>query len=146
MNHEASENKIVLGCLGALLGAVLGGAAIVLLRQGGAAMGISGIILAATVLYGYELCGKGLTKVGLGVCLGLLAITPFLANWIGWAIDITNNYPDISFWKAFSGVREVISHHSIFPIYIQDLLFLYAFVAVGAFAILRPFFKKRRGF
>ena len=146
MNHEAGRNKTVLGCLGAVLGAILGGVAIVLLRQGGAAMGISGIILAAAVLYGYEFCSNGMNKIGFGVSIGLLAVVPFAANWIGWAIDITRSNDAIPFMTAFAGVGEVISHPEIFPIYIQDLLFVYAFVAVGAFAILRPYFKKRRVF
>ena len=55
---RAPEN-VPMGMIGALLGAVLGGASIILFSQLGYIASISGVILAFCTLKGYELLGKG---------------------------------------------------------------------------------------
>ena len=54
---KAPEN-VPMGLLGALVGAALGGASIILLSQLGYIASISGVILAFCTLKGYQLLGK----------------------------------------------------------------------------------------
>ena len=61
---EKPEN-VVTGIVGALLGAAIGAAAIILLDMAGYMAAISGVILAVCAYKGYELLGGKLSKTGI---------------------------------------------------------------------------------
>ena len=61
MEIQEKQENLALGILGALLGGILGGAAIVLIGQLGMISALSGVVLAFCTLKGYELLGKKLS-------------------------------------------------------------------------------------
>ncbi len=144
---EKKEN-IATGTVGAIIGAILGGASIVLLNQLGLVASISGFILAVCTLKGYELLGGKLGTAGLVISIVLMLITPYLADRICWAIAIVEAFSaeGVTFSMAFASVPEALSVGMIDTFeYYKDLGLLYLFALLGAFGTVRGFLggKKR---
>lgn len=141
----AKPENVLTGVVGALIGAVLGGASIVLLSQLGFVASISGLILAVCTLKGYELLGGQLTKRGIIISCLLMAITPYIADRIDWAIVIAQAFADdgVTLGMAFAAVHEVIAESDMLGDYFLSLGMIYLFVIIGAFGTLKGLFKKK---
>ena len=141
---KAPEN-VLLGLIGALVGAVLGGASIILLSQLGYIASISGFILAICTLKGYELLGKRLSKKGIVLCVILMIVTPFVADWIDWAIVLMKDYPEYGLTLVDScimlGELMAEGYVDMFE-YVKNLGMIYLFVILGAFGTLKNVLKK----
>lgn len=140
---KAPEN-VPMGLLGALVGAALGGASIILLSQLGYIASISGVILAFCTLKGYELLGKCLSKKGIAVCVILMLITPFLADWIDWAIFLMRDMPeyDLSILDSCILLGELMTEGYVDMFeYVKNLGMIYLFVALGAVGTLKRAIK-----
>ncbi len=141
------EENVLTGIVGALIGAAIGGGAILLLSQLGFVASISGFILAVCTLKGYELLGGRLTTRGIVICIALMLVTPYIADRIDWAIVIMNTYKDIgiTFGQAFASVHALVVDGAIeTSTYVTTLLMLYGFTALGAFSTVRGLFKKNK--
>lgn len=64
MDAVKKRENIVAGAVGAFLGAMLGGACIVMLGQLGYVAALSGMVMAVCALKGYELLGGRLSVKG----------------------------------------------------------------------------------
>lgn len=141
---KAPEN-VLLGLIGALVGAVLGGASIILLSQLGYIASISGFILAICTLKGYELLGKRLSKKGIVLCVILMIVTPFVADWIDWAIFLMKDYSEYDLTLldscVFFGELMAEGYVDMFE-YVKNLGMIYLFVILGAFGTLKNVLKK----
>ena len=141
---KAPENAF-LGLMGALVGAILGGASIILLSQLGYIASISGFILAFCTLKGYELLGKRLSKKGIVLCVILMIVTPFVADWIDWAIFLMKDYPEYGLTLVDScimlGELMAEGYVDMFE-YVKNLGMIYLFVILGAFGTLKNVLKK----
>ena len=141
----AKPENVLTGIVGALIGAVLGGASIIVLSQLGYVASISGFILAVCTLKGYELLGGQLSKRGILISCLLMAITPYIADRIDWAIVIARTFADegVTLAMAFAAVQEVIAESDMVGDYFSSLGMIYLFVVMGAFSTLKGLFKKR---
>ena len=140
---KTPENSL-LGFAGALIGAAIGAASIILLSQIGYVASISGVILAFCTLKGYELLGKGLSTKGLIICIILMAVTPFLADWMDWAIVLMQSLDvEITFGEAFALVPLLLADGSIeLTDYLSSLGMIYLFVILGGFYTVKKVIKK----
>lgn len=141
---KAPENTL-LGLIGALVGAILGGASIILLSQLGYIASISGFILAFCTLKGYELLGKRLSKKGIVICVILMLITPFIADWIDWSIYLMRDYPeyDMTILDACITFGALIAEGAVDMFeYVKNLGMIYLFVVLGAFGTLKKAIRK----
>ena len=140
---KAPEN-VVLGLIGALVGALLGGASIILLSQLGYFASISGVILAFCTLKGYQLLGKGLSKKGIVLCILLMLVTPFAADWIDWSIYLMKDMPEYGLTLVDScilfGELMAEGYVDMFE-YVKNLGMIYLFVLLGAFGTLKNTIK-----
>ena len=141
---EKPEN-VATGVVGAVIGAVLGGASIILLSQIGYVAAISGFILAVCTLKGYELLGGRLSKKGILISCVLMAITPYIADRLDWAIIIAQTFADegVTLGMAFAAVHDVIAESDLLGDYFTSLGMVYLFVVMGAFGTLKGLFKKK---
>ena len=141
---QAPEN-VLLGLIGALVGAILGGASIILLSQLGYIASISGFILAVCTLKGYELLGKRLSRKGIVLCIILMVVTPFVADWIDWAIFLMKDYSEYGLTLVDScimlGELMAEGYVDMFE-YAKNLGMIYLFVILGAFGTLKNVLKK----
>ncbi len=139
----APRENVFLGFIGALVGALIGGASIILLDQMGYIASISGLLLALCTLKGYQLLAKGTSKTGITICIVLMAITPFLADLLGWGMAVMDEFPMVSFTESIHLFFVLLGEDGeLLFAYLKDLAFLYLFVALGAFAIVHDFIKK----
>ena len=140
----AAPENILLGIIGALVGAIIGGLSIVLLSQMGYVASISGVVLAFCTLKGYELLGKALSKKGIVICIILMVLTPFIADWICWALVVMEAWADygVTFTEAFVTVPLLLQDGTIaMADYLKDLGMLYLFVVLGGFYTVRNALK-----
>lgn len=140
---KAPEN-VGLGIIGALLGAVIGAACIILLSQLGYVASLSGVVLAFCTLKGYELLAKGLSKKGIAICVVLMVLTPFVADWIDWAIVLMQNMEiSLTFGEAFVAVPLLLIEGGIeIATYLSNLGMIYLFVVLGGFYTVKKVIKK----
>ena len=142
---QGKPENVLTGVVGALIGAVLGGASIILLSQLGFVAAISGVILAVCTLKGYELLGGRLSKRGIVISCILMAITPYIADRLDWAIVIAQTFADegVTLGMAFAAVHDVIVENDMIVDYFSSLGMVYLFVVMGAFGTLKGLFKKK---
>ena len=134
------ENMIA-GIVGALIGAAIGGASIVLLSQMDVIASISGIILAVCTMKGYELLGGKLTKKGIVISVLLMLAMPYVADRIDWAIRIMNQAQseglNWTFGESFQVIPQMIEAEIIEEeTYVSNLVQLYLFTGIGVVATL----------
>ena len=143
--EKAKPNNLLTGIVGAVLGAALGALSIILIGRLGFVSALSGLILAVCTLKGYELLGGKHNKLSLLICFALMAITPYLANQIDWALTIAKEF-DCAFSEAFANVDNVIAFigAEAEKVYTSNLVMLYIFTALGAIGTLVDFFKKKK--
>lgn len=137
--------KVLTGIFGAILGAILGGAVIILMSRLGYVAALSGLAVAISVLEGYDLFAGHKPAKGLWICLLIMAVTPYLADRIDWAIVLVKEYGDggLTFWDAFARVPDLIGNIIESKVYTRNLLLTYGFAVLGAFGTLKDFFKKK---
>ena len=142
---EVAEKKenIAAGILGALLGGLVGGAAIILIGQLDIVSAFSGVILAFCTLKGYEHLGGKLGKQGILVCIAVMLAAPYLADRVSWSLAIVEEF-QWQFGDAFRYVHEVVKEYQMEADYWKDLMILYGFTALGAIGIVTPFFNQKK--
>ena len=141
---KAPEN-MVLGIVGAVMGALIGGASIIGLSQMGYIASISGLILAFCTLKGYELLAKGLSTKGVILCAVLMLLTPFVADYLDWAIMIYRELGSygFTFGECLQLIPEFLKDGTItMGEYLKNLGMIYLFVIMGGFYTLKNAFKK----
>lgn len=140
-------DNVVTGTVGAIIGAVIGGAAIILLSQLGYVAAISGLILAVCTLKGYELLGGRLSTRGIVICIVIMLVAPYIADRIDWAILVMQEFADegVTFGEAFAAIPFLIEEEAIeLSGYLLNLALIYVFAIVGAFSTLYGVIKKKK--
>ena len=143
------KENVVGGIVGAVLGSLLGVLCIVLLSQLGYVAALSGVVMALGVLKGYEMLGGKLTKRGIIICVVVMLLMTYLGDRLDWAIllyregggkemgyNVFECYRLIPY-AISEGVIEMIS-------YIGNMLFIYAFVLLGAIPTIRNKVKQKQ--
>lgn len=140
-----APERVGLGILGALIGALLGGASIILLSQLGYIASISGVILAVCTLKGYELLAKGLSTKGIIICTVLMLVTPFAADWLDWGIVVYQAFSEygVTFLECLQILPELFADGTIeMGEYLKNLGMIYLFVIMGGFYTVKKAIKK----
>lgn len=153
----AKPENVGAGILGALIGAIIGGASIVLLDQIGYVAALSGLLLAFCTMKGYELLGHKLSVKGIVISAILMAVMPFVAYNISSAIYIIGFVAEdgvqLPFGVALQSIPFVLgdgfevgmyTYTLEKAAYIKGLAMLYLFVAVGGVGLIVDAFKKRK--
>ena len=141
---KPAEN-FVLGLVGALIGAAIGGASIIGLSQLGYIASVSGLILAFCTLKGYAILGKGMSTKGVILCTLLMLVTPFLADYLDWGILIYKELGSygFAFTECLQLIPEFMKDGTIaMGDYFKNLGMIYLFVIMGGFYTIKNAFKK----
>ena len=141
---KAPENMVP-GILGAIVGALIGGASIIGLSQLGYIASISGLILAFCTLKGYELLAKGISTKGVILCAVLMLLTPFVADYLDWGIMIYRELGSygFTFSECMQLIPEFLKDGTItMGEYLKNLGMIYLFVALGAVGTLKKQIRK----
>lgn len=136
--------NVIAGMIGAIAGALLGGASIVLLDQLGFVASISGFLIAFLSLKGYEWLGGRLTKKGVVASIVLCLIVPLLAYFMSIAIYWTQTEPNLTLGMSFAAVLESATYAEFWGEIGLSVLMLYGFTALGAYSTISAAFKKNK--
>ena len=140
------KENVLLGIVGALIGALLGGASIILFSQLGYIASLSGFILAFCTLKGYTLLGKGLSTKGVILCVIMMLVTPFVADWLDWGILVYRSWAEygVTFLECLQILPELFADGTItMGEYLKNLGMIYLFVIIGGFYTLKNAFKRK---
>ena len=128
--HSQKEN-VLLGTIGALLGALIGGAVALFIARLGYVAVVAGIVLGVCTIKGYEILGKKLSRKGIVISAVLMVITVFLVNQIDLAMEVVSIL-GVEFAYAFRVVNELIFSGDFPDNYFFNLAKLAIFTLVGA--------------
>lgn len=149
--QQTAQNKenIVGGIVGALLGSLLGVLSILVLNQLGYVAAVSGAIMAVCVLKGYEMLGGRLTKKGIVISVIIMILMTYFGDRVDWAIILLREGggADAGFniFECYRLVSYALAEDIInMTGYIGNLIFLYAFVALGAVPVVRRKLKEKK--
>ena len=140
---QTSTENVAAGFMGALGGAAIGGAVIILLSRIGLVASVSGLILAVCTFLGYEKMAGAISKKGILISLALILVTPYLADRLDWAILIVQELGNLITLKdAFLQIPEWLELGYLdSDSYIKNLTMIYGFAALGAFSTIRSALK-----
>ena len=140
-----TPENVGLGLIGALIGALIGGASIIGLSQLGYIASISGVILAFCTLKGYALLAKGMSTKGVILCAILMLVTPFVADYLDWGIAIYRELGayGFTFAESVALIPEFLADGTIeMGQYLKNLGMIYLFVVMGGFYTVKNALKK----
>lgn len=138
LKPQKKENMLM-GVVGALIGAALGGLVIFLFLKMEIIAALSGLAVAFFTLKGYEMLGKNLSKMGMVICVIIMLIIPWLAHEIYWATEIMDAF-NADFADAFESVSDLVQPEA----YEENLVTLYIFTILGGAALVFNAFKNQK--
>ena len=150
MNAEkkAQKERIGRGVLGALLGALLGGAVIVFEdRTAGTFSPIFAVAATIAVFQGYRQLAGGLSKRGAVICVIILMAVIAGTNQINCTMEVIETVDALRGWdfvEVFGAYEEIPEVREIQSWYQGHLLVLYLFCLLGSLPILVRAFRKPR--
>ena len=142
--NEAKTENIIGGFVGALLGSLLGAAAILIISQLGYVAAISGVVMGVCTLKGYEMLGGKMSKTGAIISCIIMFVMVFLSYQLDSAIMLAKEYTDYSVFECFRIYNNALfTGGIIWGNYLPSLILLYAFTAVGAVPTVKNSLKKQ---
>lgn len=139
----APREKVLPGIFGALIGAVLGGLVIILFYRMDLIASLSGVALAFFTTFGYRKLSGRLSKVGMIVCVVLIAVVPYLAYRIDLSMELADSW-NAPFSDIFNQFHSIIDLADANNEFMQDMLGLYGFTLLGAVGTFADAIKKQR--
>lgn len=136
---KIQQENMLMGIIGALIGAALGGLVIFLFLKMEIIAALSGLAVAFFTLKGYEMLGKNLSKMGIVICVIIMLIIPWLAHEIYWATEIMDTF-NADFADAFESVSDLVKPEA----YEENLVTLYIFTILGGAALVFNTFKNQK--
>lgn len=142
-SFQASEN-VFLGFIGAVLGSLIGVAAIVVVGQLGYISYISGLVMGVCVVKGYELLAKRFSTKGAIISIIVSLVMTFFANQLDWAVSFQRYY-GLSIFDTLPYIHEFLAEGYIDSYtYYFNLAFVFIFNAIAAAVTINSLLKLNR--
>ena len=135
------------GLLGALLGAVVGSVAWILLSQLGYIAGLGGLAIVFCSMMGYKLLGGHLDRKGV-ICAVIFSIVMvYLANRISWSFSASRALADygVSFSDVFRNFWALLKKTELVGSFVKDLVIGYLLTALASFWYIRNALRESTG-
>ena len=139
-NKYKSNENVIAGIVGALLGSLIGVAAIMLLSYLGYMASISGAIMAIFTIKGYELFAKRSSKKGFVISTLISIVMIFIAFVLGIGLTIYLELgKDIgaTFADSVSSISTFMEDSEFAAAFYTDLAMLYLFALLGFIPTIR---------
>lgn len=138
---DSVKERVVLGTLGAFVGALIGTICIVILGQFGYIASICGVVMGFCAMGGYQLLGKKMSKKGIIITIVIMLVMVYVSNWFSYALAVAD-VAEVDVLTAFLVTPELVGEGFIDAgAYYKDLVMLYAFMAIGAVPTIKKYFK-----
>ena len=146
--EEEKPENLAGGFVGALLGSLLGMAALVRIGQLGYVAALSGLIMSVCALRGYEKLGGRLSGKGIAVSIVLVVLMTDLGNQMDWAVSVyreLKDYYDLTVFDVFRMIPDLIAEDIIDGgQFCGGLAMQYMFVLLGAVPTIRSALRNRK--
>lgn len=138
---EVKGENIVLGIVGAVLGALVGAALIVILDKIGYVASISGVVMAYLSLFLYTKFAGKLSVKGIIVCIVIMIITVFVTEWLLYSFAFYKELKPYGYTLGdiVKGLPQLLELGEIKGNFITNILMLYGFTALGAIPQIKSF-------
>lgn len=138
---EVKEENVILGTIGALIGALAGAALIMLLAKVGYVASICGVVMAYLSLFLYTKFAGKLSKKGIVICVVIMLVTVFVTEWLATSYAVYEEWKTygISFGEIFKNFFSLLKEADATGAFAKDLLMLYGFTALGAVPQIKKF-------
>ena len=146
---ERREN-VIGGIVGALLGSLIGVAAIVLLDQLGYVAAVSGIVMGFCALKGYEILGGKLSKLGVVISVIIVILMIWVGTRASWALALQQQiYTEESAFTVFSQFDKAVDSLKaqgvdITADFTESLIMQYVFSAIGCASMMFTAFRSQK--
>ena len=146
--------SILLGTLGALLGAAVGSVLLYFACHVAGLLGtVAGTGLAFLVIKGYQLLGRRLGRGGIMISTAFIALSAYMVDRLDWAFRVLQWHAEqvlepgaaqIDIFGAFTLVPVLLNNGNIsLSSYLTNLGMIYVFCAVGVYFTLKDILKKQ---
>ncbi len=137
------KENVLLGTVGAILGALVGALAILIFYNLEMVASISGVILAAAVFFGYDKLGGNRTVIGTIICLALIIVTPYI-SYLFYLTRMAQDAMGSSLGEAYEFLKALMETSDMKDAMMENLLPLYGFTALGAIGIIVSKFSAKK--
>ncbi|MCI8589093.1 MAG: hypothetical protein HFE77_00015 [Clostridiales bacterium] len=143
--NDASPENVIVGVVGAFLFSLIGGALYFGIYQTGFIAGVSGLIIAALSIFGYQLfSGRKNSMIGAVVSIFMMLVVIFIAEYFCLSFEIYqqfHEYYNITLVDAIRSTPDFLAQKEVLSAVVQDLLFAYVLGFVAAASAIRNAFK-----
>lgn len=129
--YEAREENFLLGTLGSLVGAILGGAVALVIARFGYVSVLAGLALGYCTIKGYELLGKKLTRKGVAVSAIWMILTVLLVHQLDYTLEVAKQL-HIELGYAWDLLNNAVFNSEFPDNYFLNLGMLVVFTLGGA--------------
>ena len=135
-NKQEKQNinsNPITGAVGALIGALVGGVAWILIGKVGLMSGLAGLVGVVLAFRLYDKFGNGLDIKGVVISMVIVLIVLYVANRLGWAWELYDAIKDYgySFSDCFANLSEYLKLIEVYDSYIMDIVVGLALTVVG---------------
>lgn len=135
------KDNVVMGMIGAVLGALLGSILWILIAQLGFIAGIAGYAIVFCSIKGYTILGGNISKKGIIICVIFSLLMILLSEYISIGIavqEVLNEYYiDVPMSEAFSSIPLLLEDSEFVAEVIKSLLIGYALAIFASFSYVR---------
>jgi len=147
--EELVKSNVVLGTIGAFIGAMLGGVIWIIIGEIGFIAGIAGFAMMYFAIKGYSGLSGRLDKKGQIISLIIALIMIFVADYSSYALNFCKYYFDGNYSMnnlvtSFKNLPEYLTYADVWGSFIKDLAIGYALSIWSGFGIFRSVFSKNK--
>lgn len=144
---EVANSNVILGILGAIVGAAIGGILWIIIGKLGFIAGIAGYVMMLFAIIGYRKLSGFLDKKGQIISLLIALVMIFVANYTLYSLDYVKYYNSgvYSFdnlINAFSKLPDFLTYAEIWPDFLKDLVVGYLLSIWAGIGIIKSIFSK----
>ncbi len=143
--QRARKENILLGCIGAIVGVLLGSAVWILIGQIGFIAGIAGFAIVFGGMKGYEILGGKLTKKGIVICVLLSFIVILAAEFASIGIAVYREFSkvyEVTVSDAFGVIPEFLKDPEMAAEVAKDLIIGYILAIWASYANVKSAWRK----
>lgn len=142
-SYDQQKENVIGGIVGAFVGCLIGGAVTLGIAQLGYVSFVSGLVMGVCTIKGYELLGKKLSKLGIGISIFFMLVMILLVHQLDYALLFTREF-DTDVFTAFSYFTDyVLSGGEVHYNYWVNLGLLYLFTGIGAYSMVHSALSKQ---
>ena len=129
-SYNSQKENVLLGTVGAFIGAIIGGAVILFIARLGYVAFYAGFILGICVVKGYEILGKKFSKLGAVISSILLLVTIVLVQQFDYALEAVKQL-GVDFSDGFDLINTLVLNGEAPEKYFFNFFMLAVFTIIG---------------